>query len=152
MQPYIVILIFDFYIFNLKKVLVFGTFDGLHAGHVNFFEQAKKLGDYLVVVVGRDVTVNEVKGNFPKRSELLRLKAVKQCKLVDEAMLGNIGNPYEIIKKIKPDIIGLGYDQNSFTANLESELKKAAIPAKILRLNPLKPEIFKSSFGKKISE
>jgi FAD synthetase len=124
----------------MKKVLVFGTFDGLHLGHVNFFEQAKKLGDYLIVVVARDVTVNEVKGHFPKRSELLRLKAVKQCKLVNEAILGNIGNPYEIIKKIKPDIIGLGYDQTSFTADLDSELKKAAIPARIMRLKPYKSE------------
>jgi FAD synthetase len=132
----------------MKRVLVFGTFDGLHPGHINFFEQAKKLGDRLTAVVARDATVNEVKGHFPKRSELLRLKAVKQCKLVDEAMLGNIGNPYEIIKKIRPDIIALGYDQTSFTANLESELKKAEISAKIARLNPYKPEIHHSSIIK----
>jgi len=130
----------------MKRVLVFGTFDGLHAGHVNFFEQAKKLGNYLVVVVGRDVTVNEVKGNFPKRSELLRLKAVKQCKLVDEAMLGNIGNPYAIIKKIQPDIIGLGYDQNSFSQNLPEELKKISATAKIIRLKPFDSKKYHSSF------
>ena len=145
-------MIFDFYIFNLKKVLVFGTFDGLHPGHINFFAQAKKLGGYLVSVVARDVTVKEVKGRLPKRNELLRLKMVKQCELIDEAMLGNFGNPYEIIKKIRPDIIALGYDQTSFTANLESELKKAAIPAKIVRLKPYKPENFKSSLIKKREE
>jgi len=133
----------------MKKVLVFGTFDGLHAGHVNFFEQAKKLGDYLVVVVGRDVTVSEVKGNFPKRSELLRLKAVKQCKLVNEAMLGNIGNPYEIIKNIKPDVIGLGYDQSSFSRNLSEELKKINIIAKIARLKPFDSNQYHSSLIKK---
>jgi FAD synthetase len=133
----------------MKKILVFGTFDGLHPGHINFFEQAKKLGDFLTVVVARDVTVNEVKGHFPKRSESLRLKAVKQCKLVNEAVLGNIGNPYEIIKKIKPDVIGLGYDQVVFTANLESELKKAVIVAKIIRLNPYKTDSYHSSIIKK---
>jgi FAD synthetase len=128
----------------MKRVLVFGTFDGLHRGHVNFFEQAKKLGDCLVVVVARDVTVNEVKGHFPNRSELLRLKAVKQCKLVNEAILGNIGNPYEIINKIKPDIIGLGYDQTAFTVDLESELKKSEITAAIVRLKPFKSEVWHS--------
>ena len=132
----------------MKRVLVFGTFDGLHPGHINFFAQAKKLGNKLTAVVARDVTVNQVKGCFPKRSELLRLKAVKQCKIVDEATLGNIGDPYEIIKKIRPDIIALGYDQTSFTAKLESELKKAAILTKIVRLNPYKPENFKSSLIK----
>ena len=130
----------------MKKVLVFGTFDGLHPGHINFFEQAKKLGDYLVVVVGRDVTVNKIKGRFPKRSELLCLKAVQQCQLVNEAMLGNIGNPYEIIKKIKPDIIALGYDQNSFSAGLAEFIKKENLKIEIVRLKPYKPEIYKSSF------
>lgn len=130
----------------MVKVLIFGTFDGLHPGHINFFEQARKLGDYLIAVVGRDATVNEVKGHFPKRSELLRLKAVKQCRLIDEATLGNLGDPYEIIKKIKPDIIALGYDQNSFSKNLSEELKKIGLTAKKVRLEPYKSDIFKSSF------
>jgi len=133
----------------MKKVLVFGTFDGLHLGHVNFFEQAKKLGDRLIAVVARDMTVNDVKGHFPKRSELLRLKAVKQCKLVDETMLGNIGDPYEVIKKINPDIIALGYDQRTFTNGLDSELKKSGNVAQIVRLKPFKPEICHSSIIKK---
>lgn len=133
----------------MKRVLVFGTFDGLHRGHISFFEQAKKLGDYLAVVVARDVTVNEVKGHFPKRSELLRLRAVRQCKLVNEAVLGNIGNPYEIIKKIKPDIIGLGYDQQTFTENLTEALRTAGIGAKVIRLKPFSAETYHSSVIKK---
>lgn len=133
----------------MKKVLVFGTFDGLHPGHVDFLKQAKKLGGILTVVVARDATVNEVKGRLPKRGELPRLKAVKDCTPVDEAMLGNIGDPYEVIRKLKPDIIALGYDQTSFTANLESELKKAAIPAKMARLKPHKPETYHSSIYNK---
>ena len=84
----------------MKRVLVFGTFDGLHPGHINFFDQAKARGDCLIAVVARDITVNQVKGRFPKRSELLRLKAVKQCKLIDQAVLGELGNPYAVIKKI----------------------------------------------------
>ena len=136
---------YDTNTFDMTKVLVFGTFDGLHPGHINFFEQAKKHGDQLIAVVARDATVNEVKKHFPKRSELLRLKAVKQCKLVNEAMLGNIGNPYEIIKKIRPDIIALGYDQTSFTENLSDILKKEYLKIEIVRLQPYAPEIYKSS-------
>jgi len=129
----------------MKKVLVFGTFDGLHPGHINFFAQAKKMGDKLTAVVARDVTVNQVKGCFPKRSELLRLRAAKQCKLIDEAMLGNFGNPYEIIKKIRPDIIALGYDQTSFTANLPEYIKKENLSIEIIRLTSYKPKVYKSS-------
>jgi len=133
----------------MKKVLVFGTFDRLHPGHIDFFGQAKKLGDHLTVVVGRDVTVNEVKGHFPKRSELLRLKAVRQCKLVDAAALGNIGDHYKIIKEINPDIIALGYDQTSFTGDLAPELKKAGVTATIVRLGACKPALYHSSLLEK---
>jgi FAD synthetase len=141
-------LIFDFYIFNLKKVLVFGTFDGLHPGHINFFQQAKKLGDELIIVVARDATVEKVKGRRPRKNENARLSDVGNAGIAGEVLLGNLGDPYAIIKQIKPDIIALGYDQTSFTGNLELELKKAVIPAKIVRLNPHKPEIFKSSLIK----
>jgi len=141
-------LIFDFYIFNLKKVLVFGTFDGLHPGHINFFQQAKKLGDELIIVVARDATVERVKGRRPRKNENARLSDARNAGIAGEVLLGNLGDPYAIIKQIKPDIIALGYDQTSFTANLESELKKAAISVKIVRLKPHKPEIFKSSLIK----
>ena len=133
----------------MKRVLVFGTFDGLHPGHINFFEQAKARGDCLIAVVARDITVNQVKGRFPKRSELLRLKAVKQCKLIDQAVLGELGNPYAVIKKINPNIIALGYDQNSFTANLPEYIKKENLNIEIIRLKPCKPEIYKSSLTNK---
>ncbi len=133
----------------MKRVLVFGTFDGLHPGHINFFGQAKKLGGHLAAVVARDVTVNLVKGHFPKRSELLRLAAVKQCKLIDEAMLGNLESPYEIIKKIKPDIIALGYDQTSFTTGLPEHIKKEDLNIEIVRLKSYKPETYHTSLIKK---
>jgi len=133
----------------MKKILVFGTFDGLHPGHINFFEQAKALGDHLTAVVARDITVNNVKGAFPKRSELLRLKAVKQCEIVDETILGNLGDPYVIIKKIKPDIIALGYDQNSFSAGLPEFIKKENLNIEIVRLKACKPEVHKSSLMNK---
>jgi len=134
----------------MKRVLVFGTFDGLHPGHINFFEQAKARGDCLIAVVARDITVNQVKGRFPKRSELLRLKAVKQCKLIDQAVLGELGNPYAVIKKINPNIIALGYDQNSFTANLPEYIKKENLKIEIIRLRAYCPKTCKSSLINKL--
>lgn len=136
----------------MVKVLIFGTFDGLHPGHINFFEQARKLGDYLIAVVGRDATVKAIKGRLPRQNEVERLAAVGNSNLIDEAVLGGLGNPYEIIKKIKPDIIALGYDQTSFTANLESELKRTNITAEIARLKPYESAIYKSSLINKKTE
>ena len=131
------------------KVLVFGSFDYIHPGHIDFFKQAKKFGTKLIVVVARDQTIKDVKNIEPKFSEQERLNQVKSQKEVDEAYLGNPDNKYDIIEKIKPDIICLGYDQTSFTQTLSDELVKRNISAKIIRLKPHKPEIYKSSIMKK---
>ncbi len=128
-------------------VLVFGTFDTLHKGHINFFMQARKHGNFLVAVIARDKTALRVKKRKPLQNERVRLKNVK--KHVDKAILGSAGNKYSVIKKIKPHIICLGYDQNSFTKGLRRELKKQKINAKIIRLSPYKPKIYKSKIIRK---
>ncbi len=117
--------------------MVFGVFDVLHKGHLNFFEQARKYGDYLIVVVARDKTVKKIKGNFPRNNEKQRLKTIR--KYADKSVLGYIRDKYKVIRNFKPDIICLGYDQN---ASLK-ELRKFKIPIK--RLKPYKPNQYKSS-------
>ena len=128
----------------MRKVLVFGTFDGLHQGHLSLFKQAKKYGDYLIVVVARDKTIKKLKNRFPLNNETERLNALLRCKLVDETKLGYEDNPYRIIREINPDVICLGYDQKSFTEDLPKELEKAGLKTKIHRMKPYKPEEFHS--------
>jgi len=137
---------------KMIKVLVFGTFNGLHEGHKNFFEQARKYGGYLTVVVGRDSTVLKMKGKAPKFNEQERLKAVQGSGLVDEARLGNEAapgeklDPYKVVEEIKPDIICLGYDQTFFADKLAEELPKRGLGhIKIYRLKAFKPEKYHSS-------
>lgn len=130
----------------MKKVLVFGTFDGLHEGHKDFLRQAKDFGDYLVVVVGRDSTVLSVKKKLPKQNENKRLEAVQKAPYVDYARLGNEGvSKYEVIKEVKPDIICLGYDQIFFVEKLADKIEEFGLKIAIKRLAPYKPEIYKSS-------
>lgn len=133
------------------KVLVFGTFDGLHEGHKNFFQQAKMQGDYLIVVVGRDSTIIKTKGGLPKFNEQERLKVVQECGFANEARLGNEPmageefNPYKVIEETKPDVICLGYDQTHFTDLLVTKIREMGLKIKIIRLKPYKPEIYHSS-------
>ena len=129
----------------MTKVMVFGTFDGLHEGHLDFFRQAKKYGDYLVVAVARDVNVKKIKNKLPVNNENERLNIVKQCSLVDEARLGYENDPYKIIQEVNPDVICIGYDQNSFNKNLEARLKELGLDIKIYTLKAYRPEQFKSS-------
>lgn len=129
----------------MKTVLCFGTFDLLHPGHGHYFAQAEKLGDKVVVVVARDRTVLDVKGQLPSMNEDARLQAVAAHPCVDEAYLGNHDDKYRIVEEIKPDVILLGYDQQAFTDKLEDELERRDIDAEIRRAEALEPERYKSS-------
>lgn len=128
-----------------KIVMVFGTFDGLHPGHEDYFRQAKEHGDELIVVVARDTTVVDVKGNLPARNQDDRLAAVSEHPLVDDARLGYQEDKYRVIEEVNPDIICLGYDQEAFTENLDAELARRGLSATIVRSEPFFPEMYKSS-------
>lgn len=129
-------------------MLVFGTYDLLHEGHKYFLKKASEFGK-LIVVIARDETVFKVKKAKPWNDELYRLKAVQELYFVYLAVLGNLGDKYKVIEKIKPNTIILGYDQTSFTDKLEEELNKRNLLCNIIRLNSYKPDEFKSSIIKK---
>jgi len=131
------------------KVMVFGTFDGVHPGHENFFEQAKTHGDYLIAVVARDKTVEKVKGHSPDFPETERRNMVASDPNVDLAVLGKYRDKYEIIGEHEPDVICLGYDQNIFIENIDQELKNMGLEAKVIRLEPYRSDIYKSSLLRK---
>lgn len=128
-----------------KTVMCFGTFDALHPGHEDYFRQAREHGDRLVVVVARDSTVVDVKGDLPSMNEQERLKAVQEHVLVDEAVLGNEDDKYRVIEDIQPDIICLGYDQETFTDTLDIELTRRGLAATVVRCEAFFPDTFKSS-------
>lgn len=129
----------------MRKVLVFGTFDIFHPGHLSFLRQARRHGDRLYAVVARDRTVLAVKKRLPIQAESERLASVKASGLVDEARLGNLGDKYSAIKKIRPQVICLGYDQAYLTSNLAEKLASLDIEAEIIKLRPYRPDIYKSS-------
>jgi FAD synthetase len=132
----------------MTKVLIFGTFDNFHAGHEYFINEAKKLGDSLIITVARDETVKKIKGHLPEQPEKIRLKTLKKLNIADKVVLGSLTDKYKIIKKYRPDIIALGYDQFVFTYTLEKKLIDLKLDAKIIRLKPYKPNIYKSSLLK----
>ena len=126
--------------------MVFGTFDILHPGHLNFFKKARKYGTELSVVIARDKTVKHIKGRFPKNREQKRKKNLLKMPYVDKVHLGFLRDKYRIIEKIKPHYIVLGYDQEPFTDNLRQELRRRRLRARIIRLErPYKHHRYKSS-------
>ena len=132
----------------MTRVMVFGTFDMLHAGHEDFFRQARALAHepYLIVSVARDSSVERIKGMKPRHSEIERLSNAKGHKLVDEAVLGDEVGYITHICAARPDLIALGYDQTGeYVNNLEKDLTDAGIASKVVRLQAFQPETYKTS-------
>ena len=135
---------------DIKNIMVFGTFDGLHKGHLNFFKQARKLAPktFLIVSVARDKNVKLIKGVLPSLNERQRLalvkKLIRQSELVDKVVLSGIDDHIPHIIKERPDIIALGYDQKAYVKNLKKDLKNKGVVVKIMRLLPYKEKIYKS--------
>ncbi len=118
--------------------MVFGTFDILHAGHLKFLEEAKRLGGEgarLIVVIARDSTVQRVRGRPPVFNEEDRRRLIEGLKPVDEAILGYEGEDMiRIVEEKKPDIIVLGYDQRQDMEKFKEELRSRGINAEVHRL------------------
>lgn len=132
----------------MKKVMVFGTFDFLHEGHIYLLQEAKRHGDFLIVVLARDETVKKVKNFYPTNNEKQRLKEIQNLGFVDKVVLGEIENKYKVIEKYRPDIIALGYDQFVFTYKIPKILIDFKLNTEIIRIDSFKPDIFKSSIIK----
>lgn len=133
----------------MKTVMAFGTFDLLHPGHVYFLKQAKKHDKNLIVVIARDLTVKKVKGKLPIHNERQRQKAVRDLNLANKVILGSLADRYAAIKRYRPDVICLGYDQKFFIDKLQEKLLQFKLKTKIIRLKPYKPNIYKTSILKR---
>ncbi|MFH1508975.1 MAG: adenylyltransferase/cytidyltransferase family protein [bacterium] len=133
----------------MTKVLVFGTFDVLHAGHLSFLKQARQFGEELKVIVAKDETVKSIKGKKPRQDENKRLQKVQAIDLVNSARLGYINQGLKIVEEEEPDVICLGYDQkNAFEQKLWQNIYNFSKPISIIRLIPWQQKIYKSSLIK----
>ena len=128
--------------------MVFGTFDMLHEGHLDMFRQARALvpDPQLIVSVARDSATERIKGHTPKHTDLERLKTVEACNLVDEVVLGDRDGFIQHIVQADPDVIGLGYDQDSsYVRELQTELDRVGLATRVVRLKSFRPDIYKTS-------
>lgn len=129
-----------------KTILIFGTFDFLHIGHIHFMKKSKALGDTLVVCIARDDTVEEIKGKRPIHDEEERKALVGELHMADEVVLGDqtLGS-YGIVRRVQPDIIAVGYDQTAFEEDLQAYIKKNTMDILVKRIGAYQPKEKKSS-------
>jgi D-beta-D-heptose 7-phosphate kinase/D-beta-D-heptose 1-phosphate adenosyltransferase len=96
----------------MKKIIVNGTFDIIHRGHIEMLNYAKSLGGYLLVLIDTDIRVRELKGSGrPINNQYDRQFVLKNIKAVNDVWLFN--SDQDLIDKIKmysPDVMVKGSD------------------------------------------
>lgn len=95
------------------KTVVFtnGCFDLLHIGHIRSLEQARSLGDHLVVAVNSDASVRKLKGaSRPIVPARQRAETIAALGCVDWVVVFTSATPLPLIKQFKPDVLAKGGD------------------------------------------
>lgn len=98
---------------KLDRKIVFtnGCFDIIHAGHVRYLQEAKSLGDLLIIGLNSDHSVKRLKGpQRPLHQEIDRAAVLCALRAVDYVVVFEQDTPYDLIKNIKPNILVKGGD------------------------------------------
>jgi D-beta-D-heptose 7-phosphate kinase/D-beta-D-heptose 1-phosphate adenosyltransferase len=94
-----------------RVVFTNGCFDLLHPGHIRTLEEARKLGDFLVVGINSDRSVREMKGaGRPVLPELERAEILAALEAVDAVIIFDEPTPRETIAALLPDVLVKGGD------------------------------------------
>jgi len=110
-----------------EKVMVFGTFDNLHDGHRDFLRQAREVADRLIVVVSRDAAIAHVYGKPPERDEADRIATILSEGVAQDVVMGHLDDKYRVLLEHEPDIIFLGFSQESLVQELNEKLTALGI-------------------------
>ena len=135
-----------------KIVLAGGVFDIIHPGHINTLNDAKRLGDVLVVVVATDKTAIKMKKRRPLHSAQLRQELVSSLSMVDLCIIGDEEDIFRTVDLVKPQIIALGYDQTHQEKFIIDGCRKINLDVTVARLESPRPETSSSSIQKEYGE
>ena len=134
---------------NIKVVFTGGVYDIIHPGHIHTLKNSKQEGDLLIVSIARDNRVIKIKGRKPINNEKMRTILVSAIRYVDFTVLGSKGDIFGIVKKIKPNVITIGYDQTHQINELKKRVKINNLNIRIKKLDSPIPHVKSSDLRTK---
>jgi rfaE bifunctional protein nucleotidyltransferase chain/domain len=119
-----------------KVVFTNGCYDILHPGHIRLLEQARSLGDMLILALNSDSSVQRLKGpNRPLIGEADRVALAAALEAVDAVTVFDEDTPRELIAEVLPDILVKGADWAHWIAGRE-EVEAAGGAVRAIPLEP----------------
>ncbi|MEM4652015.1 MAG: DUF357 domain-containing protein, partial [Pyrobaculum sp.] len=122
---------------NTKTVMVAGTFEILHPGHLAYLREAWRLG-YVVAVVSSDENAERNKRRKIVIPQQQRSEVLSSLYYVHKVVPGRPGNIFDIFEEVKPDVILLGPNQNVPEDVVKTEARKRGVNPEVLRMPALK--------------
>jgi D-glycero-beta-D-manno-heptose 1-phosphate adenylyltransferase len=117
-----------------RVVFTNGCYDILHPGHIRLLEQARALGDVLILALNSDASVARLKGPLrPLIAENERAALALELEAVDAVTLFDEDTPRELISVVLPDVLVKGADWSHFVAGRE-EVEAAGGEVKLIPL------------------
>ncbi|MBI1976660.1 MAG: D-glycero-beta-D-manno-heptose 1-phosphate adenylyltransferase [Candidatus Omnitrophica bacterium] len=120
-----------------KVVFTNGCFDLLHAGHVQYLEEARRMGDFLIVGLNSDRSVRALKGTArPINTQTARAVVLAALECVDYVTIFNEADPLALITALKPDVLVKGSDWPADQVIGSKEVKADGGVVKTIRYIP----------------
>ena len=117
-----------------KIVFTNGCFDILHLGHVRYLQEARRLGDFLVVGLNSDSSVQVLKGpTRPIQSEMARAEILAALACVDAVTIFGEQTAANLIREVRPDIYVKGGDYTPETIIEAPIVREAGGEVKVLK-------------------
>jgi len=126
---------------KISVVLTGGVYDIIHPGHIYTLKKSKKMGDVLIISIATDERVKKIKNKKPLNNEKRRAELVSSIRYVDYALVGSKKSIFNTVKKIKPDIITIGYDQKHNITKFKKLAGKNNMKIKIVKLDSPIPKV-----------
>ncbi|MCY0891425.1 MULTISPECIES: DUF357 domain-containing protein [Pyrobaculum] len=122
---------------NAKTVMVAGTFEILHPGHLAYLKKAWEMG-YVIAVVSSDENAERTKKRKLVIPQQQRAEVLSSLYYVHRVVLGSPGDIFDIFNTVRPDVVLLGPNQNVKEEVVKREAKKRGVDVNVIRLEELR--------------